>query len=761
MSLGDIQVDLRLMTAKFSQGINKANSQLNDLKRSTDLAKKAVGGFMAALAVREVVQFVGRTVEAGAAVAQVSERLGVASDWLTQMTYAAGQFGVQNDALVDGIKELSLRADEFIATGAGPAEEAFTRLGLKQADLNKVSGDTAELFELVSARLREVENVAARQRLVDEIFGGTGGEQMADMASASADQIQRLREEADALGITMSKVDARRLLQAQESINRARASFEGMARSSVSYIAPTIVGVLDEVSSEFAEIQGIVSDPAFEQSAVALAGAVTSGFKTALEVIKNTGRELRALGLMGPAEQLSDRVAQINDDLETLREQADLNIFQRDLATMPVLGPGIWYTDEIKGAIRQLEAEKQLLLQNYNIRADIEQVEQGIIKEQQKRTGGGGGGGGGPTKQEIEAIQKKVDAMKLEAATLRMTTTEAKLYELAQAGALPYQLEAAKAALDAKDAYDKEKKALEDNVKSRRIANEIISDYNKEWKEEQAASLDLILRHGTESQKAEAQRVAESRAVQELTTKHLPMLTRALGDEAAARDLIERAAEEQTEAAKTAAKAGQEMGFAFSSAFEDAIIEGKKLSDVLVALGEDIQRIILRNAVTAPLGNALGSVAASFGAGLFGGGGGGASTNVGNLNGVFNAKGNVFEHGDIRAFANGGVVHAATMFPMATGVGVMGEAGPEAIMPLTRGPGGKLGVQASGGGGGVLIQVFDQRARGQAVETQETRGPDGQRMVRMWIRDEVNAGLSDGSFDRSMRDSFGVRRRGY
>ena len=40
-------------------------------------------------------------------------------------------------------------------------------------------------------------------------------------------------------------------------------------------------------------------------------------------------------------------------------------------------------------------------------------------------------------------------------------------------------------------------------------------------------------------------------------------------------------------------------------------------------------------------------------------------------------------------------------------------------------------------------------------------GPDGQRMVRMWIRDEVNAGLSDGSFDRSMRDSFGVRRRGY
>lgn len=50
-------------------------------------------------------------------------------------------------------------------------------------------------------------------------------------------------------------------------------------------------------------------------------------------------------------------------------------------------------------------------------------------------------------------------------------------------------------------------------------------------------------------------------------------------------------------------------------------------------------------------------------------------------------------------FADGGVVSGANMFPIGGNTGVMGEAGPEAIMPLTRGPGGKLSVQAVGGGG--------------------------------------------------------------
>ncbi|WP_349366782.1 MAG: phage tail tape measure protein [Nitratireductor rhodophyticola] len=82
--------------------------------------------------------------------------------------------------------------------------------------------------------------------------------------------------------------------------------------------------------------------------------------------------------------------------------------------------------------------------------------------------------------------------------------------------------------------------------------------------------------------------------------------------------------------------------------------------------------------------------------GLGGGGGGGI---IGGIMGwLFNAKGNAFSQGNVIPFANGGVVSSATMFPMSGGrSGVMGEAGPEAIMPLKRGPDGRLGVSAPRG----------------------------------------------------------------
>ena len=61
------------------------------------------------------------------------------------------------------------------------------------------------------------------------------------------------------------------------------------------------------------------------------------------------------------------------------------------------------------------------------------------------------------------------------------------------------------------------------------------------------------------------------------------------------------------------------------------------------------------------------------------------------------AKGNVFNNGNVEAFADGGVVAGPTIFPMkGNRTGLMGEAGPEAIMPLKRTSQGKLGVVATG-----------------------------------------------------------------
>jgi hypothetical protein len=82
----------------------------------------------------------------------------------------------------------------------------------------------------------------------------------------------------------------------------------------------------------------------------------------------------------------------------------------------------------------------------------------------------------------------------------------------------------------------------------------------------------------------------------------------------------------------------------------------------------------------------------------------------------FFADGGAFSGGSqIQAYADGGVVGGPTMFPMAGGkTGLMGEAGPEAIMPLKRGANGKLGVQMEGGGGDTInvVQNFNFQANG-------------------------------------------------
>ena len=90
---------------------------------------------------------------------------------------------------------------------------------------------------------------------------------------------------------------------------------------------------------------------------------------------------------------------------------------------------------------------------------------------------------------------------------------------------------------------------------------------------------------------------------------------------------------------------------------------------------------------------------AALGIGSGGGFGGGILGAVGSLFGGLFAKGGAFQRGhEVTAFARGGVVNSPTVFPMARGAGLMGEAGPEAVMPLRRAPNGKLGVQATGAG---------------------------------------------------------------
>jgi phage-related minor tail protein len=118
-------------------------------------------------------------------------------------------------------------------------------------------------------------------------------------------------------------------------------------------------------------------------------------------------------------------------------------------------------------------------------------------------------------------------------------------------------------------------------------------------------------------------------------------------------------------------------------AFDGLIFDGMKLNDALKTVANTIVDTIYSIAMK-PVTGALGGLLAQGVAGVMGAG-------------MPFANGGAFSQGRVMPFAKGGVVSSPTSFPMRGGLGLMGEAGPEAIMPLARGPDGRLGVQAGGG----------------------------------------------------------------
>lgn len=122
----------------------------------------------------------------------------------------------------------------------------------------------------------------------------------------------------------------------------------------------------------------------------------------------------------------------------------------------------------------------------------------------------------------------------------------------------------------------------------------------------------------------------------------------------------------------------EKFGTTLTRSFSSGIARGKSFDDILRSVGQKFIEIGMRTAFQPLEGlvtSGLGSLTKGL-TGLFSGGMGGG--------------------GPVMPFADGGVIAAPSYFPLGRGTGLAGEAGPEAILPLTRGADGRLGVTAGG-----------------------------------------------------------------
>ncbi|RVG29756.1 phage tail tape measure protein [Sinorhizobium meliloti] len=252
--------------------------------------------------------------DAAGAIASIGDearRAGLDVKSFQELKYVAEQNRVGVDALTDGIKELNLRADEFIVTGGGSAAEAFQRLGYSAEDLKRKLEDPADLFTEIIGRLGDLDK-AAQIRIMDEIFGGTGGEQFVQLIEAGEAGIRDTIKAANDLGIVLDE----KMIEQAEEIDR---QFNAIATTVGTNLKAAIVSAVASLG------QFIDSFNEFErQQTRTLQTRQTSimGEKNDTHrQIQEATRERIALGETGAGGMIDQSIAELQAHMDKLNEE--------------------------------------------------------------------------------------------------------------------------------------------------------------------------------------------------------------------------------------------------------------------------------------------------------------------------------------------------------------------------------------------------------------------------------------------------------
>lgn len=195
-----MEQDMVRSTARMNEALATTSSRIGSFGKAF-VGGLAVGAVTTGLAM--VTTNVQQTIKAVASLGDEAKRAGMTLDSFQEWKFVAEQNRIGVDSLVDGFKELNLRADEFVVTGAGSAAEAFQRLGYTGADLSRKLKDPSKLMLEIIGRMKDLDK-AAQIRISDELFGGSAGERFVELIGQGEDGLRRTIDRAHELGAVLN-----------------------------------------------------------------------------------------------------------------------------------------------------------------------------------------------------------------------------------------------------------------------------------------------------------------------------------------------------------------------------------------------------------------------------------------------------------------------------------------------------------------------------------------------------------------------------
>lgn len=269
-TIGVIKIAAEFATAGITKGAKTAAGALKKFEASTASVAGSVlslkGALVGAAGAYGLTAVVRSSMEAVGSVGRLSETLGIATEDLTRLQFAANASGIDTATLDGSLAKLNQGLVEVAKTGSGPASMALRKLGLSAHELVK-AGPT-ESFKQLTSSLQQIQNPAERAAASLALFGS---EDIARMASLGSEGIAALESEADQLGVTLSSVDVAQVTEANGAMAKLSAAVGALGNVLAVELAPFITAATGQFIS-FAKAS---------QESGGVIGAALSGIGTA------------------------------------------------------------------------------------------------------------------------------------------------------------------------------------------------------------------------------------------------------------------------------------------------------------------------------------------------------------------------------------------------------------------------------------------------------------------------------------------------
>lgn len=212
-NIGSLVVDLQANSAAFIGEMNKASAAtqraattmqtaLGSMSQRFNAVTDHVRGFVAAFTVERIAHFAWNLVETAGGLGELAQQLGVTTDFLQAMQYAAAQSGVSSEQLQTSF----IRLNDAIGQAVGHSDEAikkFQDLGIFVLDASGNARTAEAVFEDLAERIRRTESPARQLAIANEFLGRTGA-RLLPLMLQGAEGIRRAREEAERAGVLIT-----------------------------------------------------------------------------------------------------------------------------------------------------------------------------------------------------------------------------------------------------------------------------------------------------------------------------------------------------------------------------------------------------------------------------------------------------------------------------------------------------------------------------------------------------------------------------